>query len=108
MTDEYSGRLREQVVIERAQRLPDDTGNSSISWSVLARGWAALVPIDQAPPLVGEGHVARAAFRVAMRDVVAAHLGDRLVWRGRFFRINRLGRDPRAPGEMTLEIEEAA
>lgn len=108
MAEEYSGRLREPVVIERAHSVPDDSGNSSTSWLVLARGWAALVPIDAPPPLVGEGRMARAAFRVAMRDVAAAQLADRLLWRGRIFAIVRLGRDPRTPGEMTLEIEEAA
>jgi len=108
MAEEFSGRLREQVVIERAQNVPDDAGNRTATWAVLARGWAALVPIDRAPSLVGEGRVALAAFEVTMRDVGAAHPGDRLGWCGRTFRIVRLGRDPRVAGQMTLEIEEVA
>lgn len=108
MAEEFSGRLREQVVIEHALSVTNDDGNCTTEWVVLARAWAALVPVDAAPPLVGEGRVARAGFHVAMRDVGAAHLGSRLVWRGRIFRVVRLGRDPRAPGEMTLDIEEVA
>ncbi len=106
MAEEFTGRLREQVVIERAVRVPDASGNAATSWALRASVRAALVPIERPAPLVGEARVRRPAYRVTMRSVTGLVFSDRLRWRGSNFRIEQFGSDPRTPGQMTLVIEE--
>ncbi len=106
MAEEFTGRLREQVVIERAVRVPDASGNAAINWVLRAAARAALVPIERPAPLVGEARVRRPAYRVTMRSVTGLAFSDRLRWRGSHFRIEQFGSDPRMPGQMMLVIEE--
>ncbi|MGL4542860.1 MAG: head-tail adaptor protein [Polymorphobacter sp.] len=106
MADEFSGRLREPVVIERAVLTADDSGNATPSWTEVARSWAELSPVERAAPVIGEGRVQRAVFRALMRSGATLGLADRLRWQGRSFRILQIAGDPRLAGRIMLTIEE--
>ena len=106
MAEEFIGRLREQVVIERAVLVPDASGNAAINWVLRAAARAALVATERPAPLVGEARVRRPAYRVTMRSVTGLAFSDRLLWHGGSYRIEQFGSDPRMPGQMTLVIEE--
>jgi len=106
MADEFSGSLREQVVIERTVMVPDEYGGAAPIWTRLADAWAALIPGDRNAPIIGETRVSRAQYNVVMRRVDGVTMADRLQWRGRYYRLLRVGQDPRRPAQMELLIEE--
>lgn len=99
MSEEFAGRLREQVSMEEM---------SVGRWVPAATLWAAVRPVDggAAPMIDGETIVHRPRWMVTIRALPGLSLRARLRWRGRWLRPLRLDADPVTPDRMTFLVEE--
>jgi head-tail adaptor len=106
MADEFGGRLRERVMLERAGDARDDSGNLTAAWEPRGTLWIGLIPADTPTTITGESRVSRPRYRAMLRARGDIDLRHRLRWRGKTLRILRVEPDPRTPDQLTLLVEE--
>jgi len=98
--NEFSGSLRERVALEDWAGTPEGG-----AWEDGGAAWAALVPADPGPPVLGEGRVARPRYRLTLRTRDVG-LNSRFRWRGRVLSVLRVEPDPRARDRTTCLVED--
>ena len=97
---EFSGSLHERVALETWAGTPEGG-----EWQAAGDAWAALVPADHGPAVVGEGRVARPRYRMTLRAREIA-LTTRFKWRARVLSVLRVEPDPRARDRTTILVED--
>lgn len=107
MTAEFTGSLREALVVEHWQPAPDDSGGDAGEWAAGGYAWGALVPAEGASaPVVGERRVLRPRFRLTLRPLPEMSLMTRFRWRERVLVVLRIEPDPRARDRLILLVED--
>ncbi len=98
---EFTGLLCERVHLEHWAGDPDGG-----AWVAGGDAWAALVPVEPGPGVLGEGRVSRPRYRLTLRAGPAVTLATRFVWRGRVLAVLRTEPDPRLPDRTTCLVED--
>ncbi len=105
---EFSGLLRERVVIERSTGVSDGAGGLSSLWESVAVRWARVEPVErtQLSAVLADSRQTARTWRVTLRAGLEVTLDMRLRWRGAAMRLVGLETDPAQPDRMTLLAEE--
>jgi SPP1 family predicted phage head-tail adaptor len=67
MTEHTIGQLDRRLMLQEAVRAADGAGGATVSWSLIAEVWAAVLPVSGGEGLDGEGLRARATHAVWLR-----------------------------------------
>lgn len=103
---EFTGNLRERVVLETRLDVRDPTGGSTGRYSYDGAVWAALTPLVSAELTRADAVSALPRWQVTMRKREGVGMNTRITWRGRFLAIRSVVSDPRQPAQMLLTCEE--
>ena len=98
---EFAGTLSERVEVEHWAGDPE-----AGEWVAAGDAWAALVPVDAGPGVLGEGRVARPRYRLSLWAREDIGLASRFLWRGRRLAVLRAEPDPRAAARSTFLVED--
>lgn len=104
---EFSGALRERISIEQRSEARDMLAGTQGKWRYDGAAWASLIPLQSAEYVSGDTISALPRWRVTMRKREGVSVASRLVWRGRYLRVQSVASDPREPAQMILTAEEA-
>lgn len=88
MAREFSGILRERIMIERQTAGRDGLGSAEPVFDSVGVFWAAAQVLDSGSGQVAESRSALPRWRFILRETQAIKPGDRLVWGGRTMIIN--------------------
>ena len=103
---EFSGSLRERVLIETRLESRDSRGGSTGRYVYEGVAWAALLPLVPSDLVRADALSALPRWQVTMRKREGVGMNTRLTWRGRHLAIRALVTDPREPSRMVLTCEE--
>ncbi|MGQ7792921.1 phage head closure protein [Faunimonas sp. B44] len=73
-----AGRLRHRLALEKADRVPDGAGGTTLAWSETARFFAEVAPLRAEERAEGEGLSDRVTHKVTVRHRADVAAGDRL------------------------------
>lgn len=105
MGQEFAGRLRARLDVERWTGVPDGAGGFEARWTPSGAVWAEIATAGQRAATEGGQHFTHPRFRAVMRE------GDldrscRLRWGNRVLSVLNVSRDPKHPDRMQLLLEE--
>lgn len=103
---EFSGALRERIVIERPMTRRTAAGLQEAGWETVASCFAAIAPEGAGAEAEAMALSAMPRFRVVIRHRDGIAIDQRIGWRGRRMMIRQLIFDPRAPDRLTMRCEE--
>ena len=83
MGHEFSGVLRERIVIERQGAGRDALGSAEQQFDAIGEFWAAAEALSSARAEAGESRSDLPRWRFVLRETQAIRPGDRLLWTGR-------------------------
>jgi head-tail adaptor len=83
MGQEFSGILREQILIERQSAGRDAMGSAEAQFETIGEFWAAAEALNSGRGEAGESRSALPRWRFVLRETQAIRPGDRLLWTGR-------------------------
>lgn len=104
--DEFAGRLRERIAIEKAVAGRTPTGTQIAGWEQIVRCLAAITPEGAGAEREGMALSAMQRFAVLIRRRDGIQPGQRVQWGERWLSIRQVIEDPRTPDRMTLRCEE--
>jgi head-tail adaptor len=103
---EFTGTLRERVVLETRLAARDVRGGATRSYSYDGVAWASLMPLVPGDLTRADALSAMPRWQVTMRKREGLGLRTRLTWRGKYLSVRGLVSDPREPAQMVLTCEE--
>tara|TARA_R110002124_G_scaffold107255_3_gene259591 strand:- start:2208 stop:2534 length:327 start_codon:yes stop_codon:yes gene_type:complete len=83
MGREFSGVLRERIVIERQSAGRDALGSAEAQFDTVGEYWAAAEALHGGRESEAESRSALPRWRFVLRETQAIRPGDRLLWTGR-------------------------
>ena len=83
MAKEFSGVLRERILIERQSAARDALGSAEAQFEPVGEFWAAAEALSAGRGEAGESRSALPRWRFVLRETQAIRPGDRLLWTGR-------------------------
>jgi len=87
MAQEFSGILRERIMIERQSAVRDGLGSAEAQFDSIGEFWAAAEALNSGRAEAGESRSALPRWRFILRETQAIKPGDRLLWGGRVMTI---------------------
>ena len=106
MSGEFSGLLRERVIIERPVDERSPQGTRVAGWVEAGRCLAAVTAEGAGSESEAMALSAMPRFRVMLRPLPHLAIDHRLLWRGRVLAIRQVIDDPRLPDRQILRCEE--
>lgn len=106
MSREFSGLLRERIVIERPVSLRNAMGLQQPGWEPVCRCLASVTLDSVAAEAEGQALSALPRYRVLIRWREGIALDQRIQWRGRFLVVRQLRDDPRRRDRILMRCEE--
>ncbi|MES2001404.1 MAG: head-tail adaptor protein [Pseudomonadota bacterium] len=106
MSQEFSGLLRERIVIERPISLRNAMGLQQPGWEQVCRCLASVVLESVGAEAEGQALSAMPRYTVAIRWREGVALDQRIVWRGKTMVIRQQRDDPRRRDRIILRCEE--
>jgi len=103
---EFTGTLRERIVIERPISIRNAMGLQEPGWEEVCRCLASIRLESVGPESEGQALSAMPRFRVAIRWRDGIALEQRITWKGRFFVVRQLLDDPRSKDRISMRCEE--
>jgi head-tail adaptor len=103
---EFTGTLRERVVLETRLEARDVRGGATGRYSYDGVAWAAVMPVIPADLTSADALSAMPRWQVKMRKREGVGMRTRLTWRGKYLTVRGLVSDPRQPAQMLLTCEE--
>ena len=80
MGREFSGVLRERIVIERQRAERDGLGSADAQFDTVGEYWAAAEALHEGRESEAESRSAMPRWRFILRETQAIQPGDRLLW----------------------------
>lgn len=105
MKDEFAGRLKTRLSLERWTGESDQAGSFQVRWTPVATIWAEMVRATQSSSTEADSRVAKLKYRATIR-AREIDLSNRIVWRSKVLSILSVNEDPSAPHKMELLLEE--
>jgi len=87
MAREFSGILRERILIERQSAGRDGLGSAEPQFDAISAFWAAAEAMHSGSASEAESRSAMPRWRFILRETQAIRPGDRLLWGGRVMTI---------------------
>lgn len=103
---EFSGTLRERVVLETRLNDRDARGGATGRYSYDGMAWAAVWPLMPANVSSADALSAMPRWQVIIRKREDVGIRTRLTWRGKYLAVRAMISDPREPAQMQLTCEE--
>jgi head-tail adaptor len=88
MAREFSGILRERIMIERQAAGRDALGSAEAQFDTIGEFWAAAEAMHSGNASEAESRSAMPRWRFILRETQTIRPGDRLLWSGRVMTIN--------------------
>ncbi|MEO6433414.1 MAG: head-tail adaptor protein [Sphingomicrobium sp.] len=106
MIGEFSGLLRERIVIERPVSLRNAMGLQQPGWEPVCRCLASVTLDSVGAEAEGQSLSAMARFKVLIRWREGIALDQRIQWQGRTLMVRQLRDDPRRRDRILMRCEE--
>lgn len=103
---EFTGTLRERVVLETRLESRDARGGATGKYSYDGVAWASLMPLVPGDLTRADALSALPRWQVTMRKREGVGMRTRLTWRGKYLAVRGLVSDPREAAQMVLTCEE--
>lgn len=103
---EFTGTLRERVVLETRLESRDARGGATGKYSYDGVAWASLMPLFPGDLTRADALSALPRWQVTMRKREGVGMRTRLTWRGKYLAVRGLVSDPREAAQMVLTCEE--
>lgn len=105
--NEFAGKLRERISIERPKTTRTATGLQEAGWEPVARCLAAIELEGVGPESEAQALSAMPRLRVTIRRRHGIGIDQRIRWRARTLMIRQMLDDPRFADRLVLRCEEA-
>jgi head-tail adaptor len=104
---EFAGALRERIELERRVDERDSYAGAKPRFVYDGAAWASVTPLVPADLVAADTLSFKPRWRVTMRkrESIGAH--TRIIWRRHYLLVRGIEIDPRTPGQMILNCEEA-
>ena len=102
---EFAGSLRERLVIQRADDVPDGGGGTQRLWRDVQSIWASVQPLPRDERRYGAHVASRMRYCITLRADGPLPADARLIWRGMILEIISVTDDPALPDRRTLIAE---
>lgn len=106
MSAEFTGLLRERIIIERPVSLRNDMGLQQPGWERVCRCLASVVLDSIAAEAEAQSLSAMPRYKVTIRWREGIALDQRVTWRGRILAVRQLLDDPRRRDRIVMRCEE--
>lgn len=106
MSGEFTGLLRERIVVERPVSLRNAMGLQQPGWEQVCRCLASVVLDSIGSEAEGQALSAMPRYKVTIRWREGIALDQRVLWRGRMLAVRQLLDDPRRRDRIILRCEE--
>lgn len=106
MTGEFTGTLRERIVIERPVALRNAMGLQQPGWEEVCRCLASVTLDSVGPESEAQALSAMPKYRVTVRTRDGIALDQRISWRGRKLMVRQLLDNPNARDRIAMRCEE--
>ncbi|WP_339692845.1 head-tail adaptor protein [uncultured Parasphingorhabdus sp.] len=106
MGQEFSGILRERIVVERQAAGRDALASADPQYSTIGEYWAAAEALDGGSASEAESRSSMPRWRFILRETRAIKPGDRLLWSGRTMTIASVILEHRLIPKTILQAEE--
>lgn len=106
MGQEFSGILRERIMIERQRAARDGLGSAEPLYDPVGTFWAAAEALDSGHDAEAESRSALPRWRFILRETQAIRPGDRLLWRARELIVSSVVLEHRLIPKTILQAEE--
>jgi head-tail adaptor len=106
MGQEFSGRLRERIAIERQAAERDDSGSAEPLFDGIGQFWAEAEALDSGRRERAGSRSAMPRWRFILRETQAIKPGDRLLWGNRVMTISSVILEHRLIPKTILQAEE--
>jgi head-tail adaptor len=106
MSGEFSGSLRERILIERPVEARTAMGVQQFGWERVARCLAAIVPEGAGAEREAMALSVMPRFQVTIRVRDGIAIDQRISWGERVLMVRQLISDPRAKDRITMRCEE--
>ena len=103
---EFTGTLRERIVIEQPVSIRNAMGLQEPGWEEVCRCLASVALESVGQQSEGQALSAMPRFRVTIRWREGVALDQRISWNGRYFMVRQLLDDPRAKDRITMRCDE--
>jgi head-tail adaptor len=103
---EFTGTLRERILIERAISVRNEMGLQEPGWEDVCRCLASVVLESVGQESLGQALSAMPRFRVTIRWREGIALDQRISWNGRYFMVRQLLDDPRSKDRIVMRCDE--
>jgi head-tail adaptor len=104
--NEFAGRLRERIVIEKPSEVRTTTGLRSEGWEPLTSCWGAIEQDGVGRDAIATAMSAMPRFRVTVRARDDLSIGQRVRWGKRILAMRQLLANPLQPDRIVLRCEE--
>lgn len=95
MAEEFSGRLRDRIYVERIASVSDALGSAGEEVEQVGEFWVAGEAMGTGPESQGESRSAMPRWRFTLRETNQILPGDQLIWKGRTMEIQSVSIDLR-------------
>ena len=106
MGQEFSGILRERIIIERQTGSRDALASADPQHTTIGEYWAAAEALNGGSASEGESRSAMPRWRFILRETRAIKPGDRLLWGDRVMTISSVILEHRLIPKTILQAEE--
>ncbi len=106
MGREFSGVLRERIVIERQSAGRDALGSAEAQFDTVGEYWAAAEALHEGRESEAESRSAMPRWRFVLRETQAIRPGDRLLWGERVMTVSSVVLEHRLIPKTILLAEE--
>ena len=106
MGREFSGVLRERIVIERQRAERDGLGSADAQFDTVGEYWAAAEALHEGRESEAESRSAMPRWRFVLRETQAIRPGDRLLWGERVMTVSSVVLEHRLIPKTILLAEE--
>jgi head-tail adaptor len=106
MISEFTGTLRERVLIERPISLRNAMGLQEPGWERVCQCLASVVLDSVGAESEAQALSAMARFKVTIRSREGIALDQRISWNGRKLMVRQMLNDPRAKDRIVMRCEE--
>ena len=106
MSGEFTGTLRERIVVERPISVRNAMGLQEPGWEQVCRCLASVDLESVGAESEAQSLSAMPRYRVTIRKRDGIALDQRVSWNGRKLMVRQMRDDPRAKDRMTMRCEE--
>lgn len=103
---EFTGSLRERVIIEQRLLNRDARGGATRQYAHAGEAWASLMPLVPADLTKADSLSFLPRWQVTMRKREGLGPGTRLTWRSKYLAVRGIAFDPAEPAQLVLTCEE--